>query len=185
MTDAFEGMEDALVNFVQTGKLNFKSLVNSILADMARITIRQNITGPLANWMSGGSSGSSGGGLGSIFSMFSGFFGGGSSPRWDLNANGGVYSSPSLSAYSGQVVSRPTPFRFASGAGLMGEAGPEAILPLKRGRDGKLGVQAGGGNPVNITVNVSGNSSAQDVRRSAAQGAREALAAFNMAGRYA
>ena len=187
MKSAFKGMEDALVEFVTTGKLDFKSLVNSIIADMARITIRQNITGPLAQWMQGTSSGgSSGGGLGGIFSFFSGLFGGGgSSPRWDLNALGGVYASPSLSAFSGSVVNRPTAFAFANGAGLMGEAGPEAILPLKRGSNGKLGVQSGGGRAVNITVNVSGNSSAPDVRRAAGQGAREALAAFNGAGRYA
>lgn len=187
-TNAFKGMEDALVNFVQTGKLDFKSLVNSILADMARISIRENITGPLARWMQGSSSGgSSGGGLGSFFGFFSNLFGGGGdigSPRWDLNALGGVYSSPSLSAFSGSVVNRPTAFAFANGAGLMGEAGPEAILPLKRGSNGKLGVQSGGGRAVNITVNVSGNSSAPDVRRAAGQGAREALAAFNGAGRY-
>lgn len=62
-----------------------------------------------------------------------------------FNAAGGVYSSPSLSRYSGQVVNKPTMFAFASGAGVMGEAGPEAIMPLKRGSDGKLGVQAAGG----------------------------------------
>jgi len=188
MKSAFKGMEDALVEFVSTGKRDFKSLVNSIIADMARITIRQNITGPLAQWMQGTSSGgSSGGGLGGIFGFVSSLFGGGggSSPRWDLNALGGVYASPSLSAFSGSIVSRPTAFAFANGAGLMGEAGPEAILPLKRGSNGKLGVQSGGGRAVNITVNVSGNSSAPDVRRAAGQGAREALAAFNGAGRYA
>lgn len=58
------------------------------------------------------------------------------------NANGGVYNTPGLSAYSGQIVSKPTLFPFARGAGLMGEAGPEAILPLRRGIDGKLGVIA-------------------------------------------
>lgn len=62
-----------------------------------------------------------------------------------FNANGNVYQSPSLSAYSGQVVSTPTLFAFARGAGVMGEAGPEAIMPLKRGSDGKLGVAATGG----------------------------------------
>lgn len=188
MTKSFQGMEDALVNFVQTGKLDFKSLVDSILADMARITIRENITGPLARWMNGGSSG----GMGWLGSLFGGG-GGGNPATWSetsfmspwANANGGVYASPSLSAYSGQIVNRPTMFAFASGAGVMGEAGPEAILPLKRGSNGKLGVHAGGGNPVNITVHVNGSQNAPDVRRSAAQGAREALAAFNMAGRYA
>lgn len=72
------------------------------------------------------------------------------------NANGGVYASAGLSAHSGSVVSTPTIFPFAKGAGLMGEAGPEAILPLKRGSDGKLGVSAGEGG--------SGGSQAVDVR---------------------
>ncbi|HHL22093.1 MAG TPA: phage tail tape measure protein, partial [Aliiroseovarius sp.] len=41
------------------------------------------------------------------------------------------------------------------GLGLMGEAGPEAIMPLARGPDGRLGVRGGGGRPVNITMNIS------------------------------
>lgn len=68
------------------------------------------------------------------------------------NAKGGIYNSPGLSAYSGSIVNRPTLFPFARGAGLMGEAGPEAILPLSRGKDGKLGVAGGGG--TNITVKL-------------------------------
>ncbi|MGO3568999.1 MAG: phage tail tape measure protein [Serratia grimesii] len=71
------------------------------------------------------------------------------------NAKGGVYASPSLSAYSGQVVNNPTLFAFAKGAGVMGEAGPEAIMPLKRGADGSLGVRAmGGGQQVAVAPNV-------------------------------
>ncbi|CAI0714472.1 Phage-related minor tail protein [Serratia entomophila] len=84
------------------------------------------------------------------------------------NARGGVYASPSLSAYSGQVVSSPTLFAFARGAGLMGEAGPEAIMPLKRGADGSLGVRAIGGSQqaaaapnVYITIENGGNVSTQ------------------------
>ncbi|CAI0695916.1 Phage-related minor tail protein [Serratia entomophila] len=84
------------------------------------------------------------------------------------NARGGVYASPSLSAYSGQVVSSPTLFAFARGAGLMGEAGPEAIMPLKRGADGSLGVRAIGGGQqaaaapnVYITIENGGNVSTQ------------------------
>lgn len=59
---------------------------------------------------------------------------------------------------SGGVVNGPTMFPAARGLGLMGEAGPEAILPLARGADGRLGVAAGGGGgarPVSITFNVS------------------------------
>lgn len=50
--NAFSGMEDALVNFVKTGKLDFKSLVDSIISDVARIVIKSQITGPLAGLLS-------------------------------------------------------------------------------------------------------------------------------------
>ena len=62
-----------------------------------------------------------------------------------LNAKGNVYDSPSLSRYRNQVVDKPTLFAFARGAGLMGEAGPEAIMPLTRTRSGNLGVRMEGG----------------------------------------
>lgn len=55
----------------------------------------------------------------------------------------------------GGVVSQPTNFPMRGGLGLMGEAGPEAILPLARGPDGRLGVQAGGGaRPVTVVMNI-------------------------------
>ncbi len=63
--------------------------------------------------------------------------------RW-ANAKGGVYTSANLSAYSNSIVDTPTYFAFAKGAGLMGEAGPEAMLPLTRAADGSLGVRAVG-----------------------------------------
>lgn len=64
VTNAFKGMEDALVSFATTGKADFKSLIDSILADVARMAIKQAITGPLANLVGGalGGGGSSGGG---------------------------------------------------------------------------------------------------------------------------
>jgi lambda family phage tail tape measure protein len=70
VTSAFKGMEDAMVQFVTTGKVDFNSLANSIIADLVRIQIQKMITLPLAGWMSGlnlfgGSSG--GNGIGGAF----------------------------------------------------------------------------------------------------------------------
>ncbi|MBZ6387394.1 phage tail tape measure protein [Pantoea piersonii] len=59
-----------------------------------------------------------------------------------FHAQGGVFHSPELHAFSGSVIRTPTLFAFAHGAGVMGEAGPEGIFPLRRGADGKLGVVA-------------------------------------------
>lgn len=77
-------------------------------------------------------------GIGGIGSLFSGLF----------NANGNVFSD-GVSGYSNQIVARPTAFRFAKGGrfGIMGEAGPEAIMPLSRDSSGRLGVQIANGSP--------------------------------------
>lgn len=56
---------------------------------------------------------------------------------------------------NGGIVNSPTLFPLRGGAGLMGEAGAEAIMPLARGGDGKLGVRTSGGQAVNVTVNIS------------------------------
>lgn len=100
--------------------------------------------------------------LGTIGSGISSFFGGSTT----ANAKGGIYGH-GLSAFSNSIVSSPTLFRFASGAGLMGEDGPEAIIPLQRAADGSLGVKASGlnsgsqvpsgGVQVNITISDSGS----------------------------
>lgn len=69
----------------------------------------------------------------------------------------------------GGVVAQPTSFALRGGRGLMGEAGPEAIMPLARGADGRLGVQAaGGGRPVNVVMHVT-SPDAQSFRRSESQ----------------
>ena len=131
-----KGMEDALVDFVMTGKLNFKNLANSIISDMARIAIQQSITKPLAGFL--------------------GSFGGGS-------AKGNVFNQQGLvEAYAkGGVVNKPTYFAMGGSGkfGIMGEKGSEAILPLRRGSNGKLGVEASGGGSTNVVVNVDASGS--------------------------
>lgn len=69
----------------------------------------------------------------------------------------------------GGVVAAPTYFPLGQGLGLAGEAGPEAILPLKRGSDGRLGVAApGGGAPVNVSISINA-SDARSVMASEAE----------------
>ncbi|NIZ10784.1 phage tail tape measure protein [Pseudooceanicola sp. HF7] len=72
-------------------------------------------------------------------------------------ANGGSFSAGRVQAFaSGGIVNGPTAFPMRGGTGLMGEAGSEAIMPLSRGPDGKLGVRSeGGGQPVQVVVNIS------------------------------
>jgi len=146
---AFKGLEDQLVNFVTTGKLNFADLANSIIQDIARIAIQQAIIAPLV------------GGVGKLFKL-PGF------------ANGGVFAQNGIQKFArGGIVDRPTMFPFANGTGLMGEAGPEAIMPLRRGRDGRLGVAAGGGGGginVNVSVDAKSTSVSGDGGNSAALG---------------
>lgn len=71
-------------------------------------------------------------------------------------ANGGAFSQGRVMPFAkGGVVSSPVSFPMRGATGLMGEAGPEAIMPLARGADGRLGVQgAGGGRSVNVVMNV-------------------------------
>ncbi|MGV2111882.1 phage tail length tape measure family protein [Agrobacterium salinitolerans] len=95
--------------------------------------------------VSSASSGSGGGlfsgllgGLGSLFGGGKGTF---PSAPGGLYAKGGTFLD-GISGYSNQVVNKPTMFAFAKGTGLMGEAGPEAIMPLTRDASGRLGVSA-------------------------------------------
>lgn len=84
------------------------------------------------------------------------------------HANGGTFSQGRVMPFAnGGVVSRATTFPMRGGTGLMGEAGPEAIMPLARGADGKLGVR-GGGETVNVTMNIT-TPDAQSFQRSQGQ----------------
>ncbi len=69
---------------------------------------------------------------------------------------------------NGGIVNSPVLFPMRGGTGLMGEAGPEAIMPLSRGSDGKLGVRMGGGGSASVTVNIS-TPDAQSFRQSQSQ----------------
>jgi lambda family phage tail tape measure protein len=134
MTRAFQGMEDALVTFATTGKLSFKSLADSIVADITRIIIKQQIAAAM-----GGSGGSGGGGgsdwVGSLINLGMGLFG------------------PSTSGYSGMPDSVPTRGGRASGgpvqAGQMyevNERGPE-LLNVAGKQYLMMGAQAGSVTP--------------------------------------
>lgn len=127
----------AITDFALTGKTSFSDMVDSMIADLMRMAIQQQITGPLFGAMSAG-----------ISDFFNPVAGG---------VSGQIMGPPKPHAKGG-IVTRPTLFPMAQGAGLMGEAGPEAILPLKRGRGGNLGVAASGSG---MTVNIYNTTGAQ------------------------
>lgn len=111
-------------------------------------------------------------GVNSLFDAFGtmGTQGGSSKFSWRSVASsisswfGGITSNAKGGAYTNGIVDSPTLFAFAKGGsfGVMGEAGPEAIMPLTRGPDGSLGVKAEGvGSAAPVVVNVYNNSNAQ------------------------
>ncbi len=157
-TGAFTSMADGIANFVATGKGNFKELTASILADMSKMLVKaamMKMFGALAD---------TGGIIGSFFSLF--------------KADGGAFYKGVEFYANGGVVNRPTAFAHAGGLGVMGEAGPEAIMPLMRGANGKLGVavhngknrQAGMYNNITISVNVENGNAESSVESQQAQG---------------
>jgi lambda family phage tail tape measure protein len=130
-------------------------LARSIIKDLLSIMIQAQMANLAKSLF--GSSGGGGGILGSIFGGLSGMSNSGDSVLsdwggWSIGANGfAMQGGRRLAFAAGGIVNGPTIFPMANGMGLMGEAGPEAIMPLKRGSDGKLGVASTGSN---ITVNV-------------------------------
>jgi len=139
---AIDKFANTFADFVATGKASFRDFANSVLQDLARIFARA-----------------------AFFQALEGVFPGlGKVAKVTGSAKGNVIAKNKIVPYAmGGIVNKPTLFPMANGAGLMGEAGPEAIMPLRRGSNGKLGVEASGGGVGNVVVNV-------DAKGTAAQG---------------
>ena len=129
--EIFNKLEDALTDFIMTGELKFKNFAKMIIEEMTRVFVRTQIMKPFTNWI-----------------------------ETAFNAKGNVYAQNGIQKFArGGIIDQPTVFPFSKGIGLMGEAGPESIMPLKRGRDGKLGVIAHGGGDTSVVVNVDASGS--------------------------
>lgn len=153
--------EDAIIE----GK-SLLEVVRALGKDLARIFLRKTFTEPLGNAAS---------------RLFENIFPTGGASSWGPStgldffvpsANGNVIASPSLHRYVNGVYDSPRLFGFAQG-GVFAEAGPEAIMPLRRGRDGRLGVEAAGGggvtNNIDIVVNTDGGGRVQGNTANAAE----------------
>ena len=131
------GLRKAFDGLVFDGmKLNdaLKTVANTIVDTVYSIAIKP-VTGALGGLLAQGVAGVMGAGM--------------------PFANGGAFSQGKVMPFAkGGIVGAPTTFPMRGGRGLMGEAGPEAIMPLARGPDGRLGVQAGGGRAVNVVMNI-------------------------------
>jgi len=133
-----------MTDFALHGESSFSDMIDSMIEDLVRMMIQEQIMGPLFRGIAGMN------------------FGGGSfayQGPGQRSAKGNAFEGGKVLPFAkGGVITKPTIFPMAQGAGLMGEAGPEAILPLKRGAGGNLGVEAsGGGMQVNI-YNTTGDS---------------------------
>lgn len=185
VNNTMSGLVGNISEALAGNKVDWEDWSKSVLASMQKIILNAMIVNSLQSSMSGGGFlGGLFGGAGSAGSTPSGAYNSAASGL-QLNAKGGTYASASLSAYSNSIVRTPTYFAFAKGAGLMGEAGPEAIMPLTRSADGSLGVRVtgaqtspAGSGEIHITqhISVSGNGDAalkQAMQEAAAKGARD------------
>ncbi|WP_421523064.1 phage tail tape measure protein [Pseudomonas yamanorum] len=176
--NAFSSMEDAVVNFALTGKASFSDFAKSILADMARIATRQassallsSLVGATASYFGGSAGNGLAAGSAGAASSNLGASAAGYSNTYFPQANGGAWSGgvqmfADGGAFTNSIVSKPTAFGMANGkTGVMGEAGDEAIMPLTRTANGKLGVMAmgaggAGATQINVEVHIDGDGNA-------------------------
>jgi lambda family phage tail tape measure protein len=151
--------EDDLTAMLSGGKASVADFARYAIAEFNRIAIVQPMVSKLAGFAGGffdklfpsGSSSATTGNATTGLPTGTVLSGG-----VTVSAKGNVFASPDLHQYANTIVDHPTRFRFAKGAaiGEMGEAGPEAIMPLKRGKDGSLGIAAhdgAGGGAIHLT----------------------------------
>jgi phage-related minor tail protein len=136
---SFSQMGDAIVEFARTGEFEFGNMIENMIAELAKLELKMQMM-KFYESMGGGSEG---GILGTLFSAFTGV----------TQAKGGAWQNGVQMFAKGGVVNRTTAFGMQGGFGVMGEAGPEAIMPLKRGRDGSMGVVSSGGSSVQVVIN--------------------------------
>ena len=165
--NSFNSMADAIVQWAETGKLSGKDLFNSLIADLARYELRLQMTqlysSAIRPGLVQGLTAIFGGSAANTNVPFSTAQAGyaNTGPMGLVYAKGAAfdYSMPVQEfakggTFTNSIVNSPTLFKFARGTGLMGEAGPEAIMPLKRDASGNLGVRAdSGGGKVDVVVN--------------------------------
>jgi len=182
--EAAKNMQDSMSNFffdAMQGQLNdlgasFKQTIDRMVANIAAAQAATQLFG---EDFAKGKSTELGGFVGNVFSKAGDFFDG------LFNADGNAFNSAGLIPFAnGGIVSAATPFAFGGGRlGVMGEAGPEAILPLKRGANGKLGVQGGSGIVINGPLVSVQATDADSFRRSDAQIASQMQRALSRARR--
>lgn len=193
--NTLDGLVDNMADALSGNKADWASWANSVLNELQKVLLRAIMVNTLKSAGDSGWFGSLGGMFGS--SVAGAASAGGATPSGAYTgaasqlkfAKGGVMDSPDLSRFRNGVVNSPTMFAFAKGAGLMGEAGPEAIMPLTRTADGNLGVRmvddtvssvGGGGAQIQQTIqqhfSISGNGDAalkQAMQEAARQGAND------------
>ena len=130
---SFNTMLDGVLMGTQSIAEGFEDMAKVVIAQLLKIAAQYAIIQAFG--------GASGGGFGQTFAKAVGFGA----------ANGAAFGGGKVLPFAkGGIVNSPTLFPMANGMGLMGEAGPEAVMPLKRGANGKLGVESSG---MNVTVN--------------------------------